>query len=130
MTMSARQLRQLEEIESELELSQPQLTAMFDMFSNLTSGERPNGAEQLTRRRWKWAPAASGWPHLPRRPEVLGLLILVVAVTLGVLFGAGNRSVPGQCLAASTQSQSASPAVFERSSLSATPRCPGYSTSK
>jgi len=60
MTMSARQLRQLEEIESDVELSEPQLTAMFDMFSELTSGEQPNGAEQLTRRRWKWAPAASG----------------------------------------------------------------------
>jgi hypothetical protein len=130
MTMSARQLRQLEEIESELELSQPRLTAMFDMFRDLTSGERPNGAEQLTRRIWKWAPAASGWPHVPRRPEVLGLLILIVAVTLGALFGAGARSVPRQCLAASMQSPPASPAVFDRSSMPATPRCPGYITSK
>src|SRR5262249_9472842 len=101
MAMSARQLRQLEEIESELELSQPQLTAMFDMFNGLTSGERPNGVERLTRRRWKWASAVSEWPHVPRRPEVLGVLILIVAVTLGVLFGAGTRPVPGQCLTAS-----------------------------
>ena len=130
MTMSARQLRQLEEIESELELSQPQLTAMFGMFSELTSGERPNGAEGLTRRRWKWAPAARGWPHVPRRPEVLGLLILVVVVTLGVLFGSGARSVPSQCLTASIHSRPGSPAVFDRSSMSAAPRCPGYITSK
>lgn len=127
--MSARQLRQLEEIESELELSQPQLTAMFDMFGDLTSGERPNGAELLTGRRWKWAPAASGWPHVPRRPEVLGL-ILVVAVMLGVLFGGGTRPVSSQCLAASAQSQPSSSAVFCKSSGPATPRCPGYITSK
>jgi len=103
---------------------------MFDMFHDLTSGERPNGAEQLTRRRWKWAPAASGWPHVPRRPEVLGVLILVVAVTLGALLGAGTRSVPRQCLTASVQSQPTSPAVFDRPLMPATPRCPGYITSK
>ena len=129
MAMSGRQLRQLEEIESDLELSQPRLTAMFDMFSELTSGERPNGAERLTRRTWRWASAASGW-HLPRRPEVLGLLILTVAVTLGVVFGAGTHSVPSQCLTGSVHSQPSSPAVFVRSPMSAAPGCPRYITSK
>jgi hypothetical protein len=130
MSMSPRQLRQLEEIESELELSQPQLTAMFDMFRDLTSGERPNGAEQLTRRRSRWAPSAGGWSHVPRRPEVLGLLIVIMVVTLGVLFGSGPVSLPSQCLTASAQSQSSSAAVFDRSSMSATFKCPGYITSK
>src|SRR5262245_57664056 len=116
MAMSARQLHQLEAIESELELSQPQLMAMFDMFNDLTSGEQPNGVEQLTSRK--------------RRSEVLGLLILVVAVSLGVLLGAGTRSVPAQCLTASMHSQANSPAVFVRSSMPAIPRCPGYITSK
>lgn len=130
MTMSARQLRQLEEIESELELSQPQLTAMYDMFRDLTSGERPNGAERMTPRRWRWAPAAGRWPHVPFRPELLGLLVLMVAVTLGVLFGSGTRSVPGQCMAAGVQSQTSSPAVFGRSLMPAAPRCPGYITNR
>lgn len=130
MSMSARQLRQLEEIESELELSQPQLTAMFDIFSDLTSGERPNGAELLTRRKW-WAPAVSGWSQVACRPEVLGLLILIVVVTLGALFSSGAHSVPRQCLTASVQSQPSSPAVFGRSSsMPAAPGCPGYITSK
>jgi hypothetical protein len=143
--------RRLCQIESQLEVTTPRLAAMFVMFTRLTAGEHPNGAERLPRpgrlslggrlsyARWLsagWWPAAewlsARWRRVMRRPEIVALAMLTAAIAAGVVFAATAPPVSRQCprAAVSAKSQITPPTEYQAPAVSADPRCPLYILTK
>jgi hypothetical protein len=151
MDMPARLERRLGQIESELEVTTPRLATMFVIFTRLTAGEHPNGAERLpgpgrlaprgrlSVARWRpagwrsaatWLPAR--WRRTMRRPELVALVMLTAAVAVGVVFAATAPPVSRQCprAAVDAKSQIIPPTEYEAPAVSADPRCPLYILTK
>ena len=150
--MPATRRRRLGLIESELELTTPKLAMMFQIFTRLTAGERPNGAERLpgpgrlalrsalSSKGWRsvagWPSVAgglsAGWRAVPRRPEFV--VLLMFAAVIATVMVAARQSGPAlrqcQLASASAQSQPGPPAWYRVPAASAGPRCPGYLTNK
>lgn len=142
--MPARLERRLGQIESELELAVPRLATMFAMFTRLTAGERPNGAERLlapgrlSSPRWRGPGQWPGLQHFPglrdwhpvfRRPEIVALVMVAIAIASVVAFASSARPQDMRCprQAASAQSQAPPPVMYGAPLGS---RCPMYITSK
>jgi hypothetical protein len=124
---------------------------MFVIFTRLTAGEHPNGAERLPgpsrlspgRRlsfaRWLsagWLPAAewlsARWRRTMRRPEVVALVMLTTAIAAVVVFAVQAPPVSRQCprAAVSAKSQITPPTEYQAPAVSADPRCPLYILTK
>lgn len=132
--MTARQeQRQLNEIEAELAASAPRLAGMLRIFTRLTEGERPCGAERFPgrARRLQRLRSFLGQPGIV---SVLALTAVVVSgVLLAVLTGPGPRQCPGRPLAGHASQRAgraASPGAGLRSLVPAGRWCPVYITKR
>jgi hypothetical protein len=151
MDMPASLERRLGQIESELEVTTPRLATMFVIFTRLTAGEHPNGAERLPgssrlspggrlffarRLSAGWFPAvtwlSAGWRRTMRRPEIVALLMLTTAIAAVAVFAATAPPVSRQCprAAVSAKSQITPPTEYQAPAVSADPRCPLYILTK
>jgi hypothetical protein len=94
MSLPARQLQKLKEIEGGLTGSDPRLRSLFAIFSRLTRGEAMPWFEEVPVRPIRDALARAATRRISRRPaaRVRALLLLPAAVTAlvcGVMIAAG-----------------------------------------
>jgi hypothetical protein len=105
MSLRGAQQRALDVMEKALENSAPRMTAMFAMFTRLTAGEEPGGAEQLPPRRHDF---------LHSRPllvlPVVALIVLIAGLVIGFSAGGASACVPAGHVRTSVQIGCAIPA--------------------
>src|SRR5919108_3143910 len=80
MSLPVCQQRVLDRMEGALRASEPQLTAMYAMFAQLTAGE-PIRTERLTRKRLRWLQPGTAMYALVLIP------VMFAAIIVGALFG-------------------------------------------
>jgi hypothetical protein len=107
MSLPACQQRALDRMDSALRASEPHLAAMYATFGRLNAGE-PVGAEQLTRKRWRWLQQGTAIYAIVLVP------VMFAAIIVGALLG-GSRS---------TAACEAGYSVGGVSPLSSRPSCP------
>ena len=108
MSLPACQQRVLDHMESALRASEPKLTSMYAIFSQLNAGE-PIGTEQLARKRMRWFQPGTAMYAIVLIP------VMFAAIILGALLGGGARS---------TTACEASYSVGGVSPLTSRPSCP------
>jgi hypothetical protein len=108
MSLPACQQRVLDRMEGALRASEPHLTSMYAIFSQLNAGE-PIGAEQLARKRLRWFQPGTAMYAVVLIPAMFA------AIIIGALLGGGARSTTG-C--------EASYSVGGVSPLASRPSCP------
>ena len=108
MSLPACQQRVLDHMESALRASEPELTSMYAIFSQLNAGE-PIGAEQLARKSMRWFQPGTAMYAIVLIP------VMFAAIIVGALLGGGTRS---------TTACEASYSVGGVSPLSSRPSCP------
>ncbi len=85
MSLPACQQRVLDRMEGALRASEPHLTSMYAIFSQLNAGE-PIGAEQLARKRLRWFQPGTAMY------AVVLLPVMFAAIIIGALLGGGAHS--------------------------------------
>jgi len=108
MSLPACQQRVLDRMEGALRASEPDLTSMYAIFSQLNAGE-PIGTEQLARERLRWFQPGTAMYAIVLIP------VMFAAIIIGVLLGGGARS---------TTACEASYSVGGVSPLASRPSCP------
>ena len=108
MSLPACQQRVLDRMEGALRASEPHLTSMYAIFSQLNAGE-PIGAEQLARKRLRWFQPGTAMYAIVLIP------VMFAAIIIGALLGGGARS---------TTACEASYSVGGVSPLASRPSCP------
>jgi hypothetical protein len=108
MSLPACQQRVLDCMEGALRASEPHLTSMYAIFSQLNAGERI-GTEQLARKRLRWFQPGTAMYAIVLVP------VMFAAIIIGALLGGGARS---------TTACEASYSVGGISPLSSRPSCP------
>ena len=108
MSLPACQQRVLDHMEGALRASEPKLTSMYAIFSQLNLGE-PIGTEQLARKRMRWFQPGTAMYAIVLIP------VMFAAIIVGALLGGGARS---------TTACEASYSVGGVSPLASRPSCP------
>jgi len=108
MSLPAGQQRVLDRMEGALRASEPRLTSMYAIFSQLNAGE-PIAAEQLARKRLRWFQPGTAMYAIVLIP------VMFAAIIIGALLGGGARS---------TTACEASYSVGGVSPLAGRPSCP------
>src|SRR5271157_3325100 len=108
MSLPACQQRVLDRMEGALRASEPDLTSMYAIFSQLNAGE-PIGTEQLARKRLRWFQPGTAIYAIVLIP------VMFAAIIIGALLGGGARS---------TTACEASYSVGGLSPLASRPSCP------
>ena len=85
MSLPACQQRVLDHMEGALRASEPHLTSMYSIFSQLNAGE-PIGTEQLARKRLRWFQPGTAMYAIVLIP------VMFAAIITGALLGGGARS--------------------------------------
>jgi len=108
MSLPACQQRVLDRMEGALRASEPHLTSMYAIFSQLNANE-PIGAEQLARKRLRWFQPGTAMYAIVLIP------VMFAAIIVGAVLGGGARS---------TAACEASYSVGGVSPLASRPSCP------